>query len=345
MFYSYNHSSVRITGRWAVQNEAITTTANGSYFEIAYFGELLTLYFDIKHNRSPVPHLWISADDSAMIEVPLDERLRVQNSDNGKHTIKIAMKSSVEIQNRWETPLTGKVSFIGYEAGMAGILEEDCRPIIEFVGDSITEGVLIDNTHESELLEQTKRVYQDDSLATYAALAAKFLNLRPIFMGYGAVGITMDGCGGVPKAAEAYPECFCGAPISHQKPDYILINHGANDSDADENEYVLGFEKLLDVIISRNPFSNIIVLSPFCGVKVKPLESLVCQYNKKKNTDVFFVDSTGWVPEQPLHPSRKGHLEIALKLSSVLSNKYDLRFEPVSKKMWPKISLAGTYNN
>ena len=70
-------------------------------------------------------------------------------------------------------------------------LPADERKTIEFVGDSITEGVLIDvdfYDKDSDFIssqDQNNRCYQDDVCATYAWQTAEALNLRPIFMGYG----------------------------------------------------------------------------------------------------------------------------------------------------------------
>jgi len=89
-----------------------------------------------------------------------------------------------------------------------------------FVGDSITEGVLIDESYRKTESDQLNRVYQGDVIATYTYLTAQNLNHEPIFMGYGAVGITHGDCGSVQKVADAYPYCYCGAPIAHDSADY-----------------------------------------------------------------------------------------------------------------------------
>lgn len=63
----------------------------------------------------------------------------------GPHTVRVIYKGAVEQQARWRAPLVGRIAFLGLEARREAVLEKDTRPVIEFVGDSITEGVLIDD--------------------------------------------------------------------------------------------------------------------------------------------------------------------------------------------------------
>ena len=40
--------------------------------------------------------------------------------------------------------------------------------------------------------------------------------------------------------------------------------------------------------------------------------------------DIFFVDSTGWISPEPLHPLRDGHKTVAANLIPLLKEKYNL---------------------
>jgi lysophospholipase L1-like esterase len=313
MYYSYNDPSIRYTGRFALYEGAMTTTACGSQILIAFQGDHIVLNFDTKGNERNMPHLWLRLDGGIKVETAVDEYLRVE-ADAGEHVLEIIFKSAVEMQPRFFHPLVGKISFKGYDAQNAGVLPADNRKTIELVGDSITEGVLID-VECGEAMED--RPYQDDSTATYAWLTTENLGLRHYHMGYGAVGTTKSGCGAVPKAAEAYPYCFEDAPIDYH-PDYVLINHGTNDrghKDMFREEY----EGLLDVIRSHHPDAKIICLSPFCGAFAEELEELVADYNREKGTDVVFINGGNWIEPDPIHPLRPGHKIVAKHLTEILS--------------------------
>jgi hypothetical protein len=98
----------------------------------------------------------------------------------------------------------------------------------------------------------------------------------------------------------------------------ILINHGANDRKATPEVYVEKYGELLDVIRRMNPHAKIVSLSAFCGGHHEALGEFIRAYNEKNGTDVAFIDSTGWVPVEPLHPMRDGHLTISEHLTPLL---------------------------
>ena len=316
----YDHESIRLTGRWDRGETCATTTNTGAYIEFAFAGRMALARFDVVTNAMPRLHLWIQVDGGAMIDAPIDSFLRVIAPDDGTHVCRIIFKGSTEQDRRWYAPLTSKVSFLGVQTEQPVAIAPDERPTVEFVGDSITEGVLIDvdyntaNDPVSTYVDATARCWQDDACATYAWLTAEALNWRPIVMGYGAVGATRAGQGFVPKAALAYPYNYDGSPITHESADYIIINHGANDARAEEALYVAEYENLLDVIRAHNPKSVIVSLSAFCGAHHEALGRLIAAYNEKNGCNVHFIDSDGWIPKDPLHPLRDGHRTVAARL-------------------------------
>ncbi len=320
MNVSFNHESIRLTGRWDTTGSAAVATTTGAYIEFAFEGDMALFRFDVTANSTPYLHLWIQLDGGDMYEAPIDAYLRVCAKTWGKHVCRVIYKGGAEKHRRWYAPLTGKVSFVGAQAEKPLPIGEDPRPIIEFVGDSITEGVLIDMDFQGEndpiptYLEETFRCYQDDACATYAWRTAEALNLRPFIMGYGAVGVTRAGCGLVPPAPDAYPFNFDGSPITHAgKPRYILINHGANDR-KNKDTYVPCYTRLLDTIRQLNPDATLIVLSPFCGAFQEELAELVKTYREQNNCDIHFINGGNWIPAEPLHPWRDGHKIVAENL-------------------------------
>lgn len=335
MFISWQDEAVRLTGRWSrtyaekrdthkyVQDSErfTTTTAAGSYFELAFEGTSAVLEFDLGFLAQPYPHLWISVDGGARIEVPVDRYLRVEAPNDGAHVVKVVYKGGMEMLPRWYGPLMGAISFIGAQAKAPAKLPDDKRRIIEFVGDSITEGVLTDADYSdtpANLIDQFNRPYQDDNSATYAALTAQALNLRPMFQAYGAVGLTRSGCGSVPRAGLIYPYVYDGVPYTGEKPDVIIINHGANDRDATAEEYITRYGELIDLMRSINPDAIIVCLSPFCGAYDSEIHDFVESYNAAHEKRIHFISSKGWVPFLPLHPLRDGHRTIAAHLIPLL---------------------------
>ena len=325
MWIAFDSPAVRLTGRVGRQGGKAAATAAGSTIEAAFCGELATLRFDLQGSEHPYPHVWIAVDGGPRIEAPLNPYLRVIAAGDGPHVVQVIYKGAVEQQARWQTPLVGKIAFLGLEARAEGELPEDNRKCIEFVGDSITEGVLIDDfCRPFPGEDQPNRPSQDDVTATYAWRTAEALHLRPLMMGYGAVGVTQGGCGGVPQAADAYPYCFEGMPVTGPEPDYVLINHGANDRRQTVGTYITGYRLLLDRVYARCPHAKVIVLSAFCGVYPEELKTLVETYNRENGRDILFIDSAGWIPPEPLHPRRDGHRIVADHLTAILREKLGL---------------------
>ncbi len=325
MFIDYKSDSIEYTGRWSEYDNSMTATAPGSYFRFSFKGSAAVLCFNMNWNSHPYPHIWIQIDDGSKIESTVENYIRIEANENKIHTVKVVFKSCVEMFHRWHTPLVGKVSFMGYEADEAVKIIPDSRKTIEFVGDSITEGVLINAEKEPDKNNgQYNRVFQDDSTATYAYLTAQKLNLIPLLMGYGAVGATHGGCGGTPAAYQGYPFCFDGHPVKYDSPDYILINHGANDRRESLADYTEYYGKLLDAIRLKNPESRLISLSPFCGAFHKELGEYIREYEKINGCEILYIDTFGWIPEEPLHPDRENHKIVSEKLSEILEKEFNL---------------------
>ncbi len=322
MFIGIDSKSIRFTGRWDTSGTTAITTAPGGMIEIAFNGKAAVLHFNMEFNMHPYPHLWICVDDGAKVEVPIDWVIRVEAPIEGKHIIKVVYKGAVEMQHRWYHPLIGKLNFKGVEVDGEAELPEDNRKIIEFIGDSITEGVLIDEFYHFDQFDQFNRPNQDDSTATYAYLTAMNLNMRPIIMGYGAVGVTRGGCGSVPKATESYPYNFEGSSAKAQNSDIIVINHGANDRGNSEEKYITEYIEFLRLVRKINPASKVVALSAFCGVYPEALKRAIDTYNAQEGDNVYFIDSTGWIPPEPLHPLREGHKIVAEHLTRTLKDMF-----------------------
>ncbi len=329
MFFDFEDSRIRYTGRWGKQLfkvglSRIVTTATGSKITFAFTGRLAVMHFDMRFNQQPYGHLWVQVDGGSRVETILDTYLRVQAAEEGVHTVEVIYKGGVEMQHRWHHPLVGRVAFLGVEAEDLAELPPCNKKTIEFVGDSITEGVLIDAECQVSNFPQNNRPLEDDVCATYAYLTAEALNLEPLFMGYGAVGLTRNGQGGVPDAVTAYPYCFEDCPVSYSSPDYVLINHGANDRAATPERYLEQYEKLLDLVRRTHPQAQIIMVSPFCGAFAEELDAFSKAYNAKNGAKVLYVNTKGWISPEPLHPLRDGHQTVAKNLTAILKKELGL---------------------
>lgn len=323
MVVPYTHESVRLTGRWAKLPGSAVTTAPGAYIECSFAGDMAVLRFDTTRNLPVVPHLWISVDGGCRTEVMLDRYLRIRTAHTGLHTAQILFKSASEESARWREPLTGAVRFLGVQTDTPVALKPDTRPIMEIIGDSITEGVSIDTDYREGMLPPLEcnaltLAFQNDAAATWAFRTAEALNCRPVIMGYGSVGVTRGGQGRVPAAPAAYPYCYDGEPLDIPQADLIVINHGANDYAATPERYAAAYTELLDAVRARSPLATVFAVSAFRGTHREALAELIPEYNRAKGCRVRFVDTAGWIPPEPLHPHRDGHKTVADRLVPII---------------------------
>lgn len=321
MFFESNNQNIRYTGRWGAVKDwgakgYMTAVAPGAYFEFAFKGTWAEIEFYTEYSYEPHGNVYIEVDGGARIESTIQKYIRINAKGEGTHYVKVIYKSTVEQMNRWYVPLNTKLSVVGIETDELTALAPDERKTIELIGDSITEGVLVAN-NRVHIQEQMNRPWQDDATSTYGWLLAEAMNLRPYTMGFGATGLTRPGCGCVPKASEQYPYNFDGSPVTFPSCDYIMINHGANDrapGNVPNARYYDEYYSFLKLVRERNPKSEIIILSAFCGACDATLPEFVERYNKETGDKVHLILSTGWVPLDPLHPLREGHAIIAKHL-------------------------------
>ena len=319
----FDDTAVRYTGRWYFGAAAETTCA-GAYFEVGFTGQTLILHADMRGISKTPPHLWLQLDEGAKFEVPLDAYLRVEASTEGGHTLRVIVKSLDECESRWQDP-SCRVSVLGFEAEGFRVLPADERPVLEFIGDSITEGILVDPEYRSEAIEDDRynRVYQDDATAGWAWRTAEALGCRPRIMGYGAVGLTKGGSGGVPRVALSYPYAYAGAPLPPATVDYIVINHGANDSGATGEEYLVRYEELLDEVRAAHPNARILVLPSFWETHAEGLGDFVAQYNASHGAQVDYVPTDGWFGTHA-HPVRAEDRVLGERLTDALRTLWGL---------------------
>ncbi len=281
----FSAENIRLTGRWhTAKDGSVVTTACGSAAEFAFCGKSAVIHFNIDYMKHPYPHIWLCVDGGAYTECVIDRFLRVEANTDGEHMVKIVLKSCVEMQHRWFAPLEAKLHIQGVEAESVPPLPCDERPVIEFVGDSITEGILVDEKQRKIeatdfLNDQDNRVYQDDVRGAYAYRTAELLNCRAAIFAYGGVGITKGGSGGVPKAAAIYNYCFDGAECIGYTPDTVVVNYGANDWSQPSEKYLAGYEELLCVIRAKHRDAKIVILNAFSGVFAEKLSLFAGEFN------------------------------------------------------------------
>lgn len=322
MKFSHKDNGICYYGRWSVEANAAITTAPGAFAQIAFTGEQAVLHFDTYCMTQPCPQLWLSLDGGGCFAVPVDKHIRIQAEFYGDHVVTMVFKSAKVIANRWFWPLDARVAFTGFEAEGMRPLARRTERVIEFLGDSITEGALVDAQIEPEQ-DMLARPYQNDAVASFAWQTAWKMGRLPVMMGYGAVGVSQRGLGGVPKAADVYPYCYLGTsfPGAELDVEAVVFNYGENDRKSTPEAFMDGYLALISKVLETHPGAKIVLLQPFAGGFRRELEQIAQQVRQTWHAQAFFLPTEGWLPPgEPLHPARSTHKLLSEKLVDALAD-------------------------
>ena len=135
-------------GRWNRLSDRAITVNTGSHVEAEFSGTAISARFDVALNQTPNPTLTWRIDQGAWQEGELAASVSVGTGlSTGTHEVTVMVRGLNENQNRWSPPLVSSITFLGFDV-TGGALRASARPLrprIEFLGDSITEGINVDD--------------------------------------------------------------------------------------------------------------------------------------------------------------------------------------------------------
>jgi hypothetical protein len=177
-----------------------------------------------------------------------------------------------------------------------------------FIGDSITEGV---NVLGSGAVPITNCGEQ-----AYPFVCCGLLNSVSLRDGFGGSGVTVGGNGGVPIALGTIDFDGDGVPFTMDLPDFIVVNHGTNDTVATSPVFQLAYDTLLKKLQNKYPCTPIFCMIPFNGVRLTDITT-VCA-----NNNCNLVDTTGWAMTftDGTHPDVAGSIVGGTNLATAIKN-------------------------
>lgn len=308
-----NHCRIRLLGRWNALGapDRIIAVNPGSSFEFAYEGTSCVLHVDRSLNKVPLPQLWVRFDGEwTKHVVDRDEIVLGEGASCGEHAVWVVVKALSEHQSRWKAPLVGSLTVTGLHLtpgeGVGFVAPPRQRKLVlEAIGDSITEGVLV---HRKGNPQEWTEIA--DARLTYAFRTAEALGAEPRIIGFGRQGLTREGNGGVPPAGLAYPFVYEGVAAQDAPADIVLINHGGNDSGRPSIQAVYG--KLIARARERNPDARIFCVVPFPQSQAASVASAVADARAAGDRHVYIVETAGWLDRSAdttdgVHPNVQGH--------------------------------------
>jgi lysophospholipase L1-like esterase len=213
-----------------------------------------------------------------------------------------------------------EVSFRGLQLSQgATTLPVEARPIIEWIGDSITTGG-----------GQTR-----PSTINYAWQTAERLAADHTQIAFSGRALTTGYVCGEDKAAldtqyfqiKSFNHLKDGPQVARKvdyQPQIVVINLGQNDQCAGEPPatFQASYEGFIKKIRAQLPLAHIVALRPFGGPYEKSVHASVEATNAAGEQKVTFVDTTGWLQAADYvdgtHPTEAGHDKVAAKLVPIL---------------------------
>jgi lysophospholipase L1-like esterase len=310
-------------GRWDLSQPGKAITVNsGSHVTATFHGSGVSAQFDIAGNTGNRPTVSFKLDDGDWIEKEIAATLELAtNLPVADHTVALFVRGMSEFEARWTPPLVASTTFLGFTVA-GGALVPSPRPVrtkIEFLGDSITEGVAL---HAQGPEGQTTPNWRTDGPRSYAALTAMALDAEWRQVGFGRQGLTVGGNGGVPKAQDALNWFYAGVPRDAWQPDLVVINQGTNDSGASGDTFAPLYLSFLGLVRTAYPNAKIAALRPFGGAHAADISAQVAARKAGGDANVFYVDTSGWTAQgdftDGVHPNVSGSVKISEKLVMAL---------------------------
>lgn len=201
-------------------------------------------------------------------------------------------------------------TFIGVSSDKGGHFsptqERRQEPVVEFIGDSITAGVVI---HGRDGAWSNN----SDASLTYAFLAADRLRLPYRIRGY--PGSPCDGL------ARNYPWFRTGIPLpTNETPAIVVVNLGANDRPKSAADYQAGAGNLLKTIFATYPKTRVVLMN-FCRMTPNRLPVLKTLSQSYPTGRVSLFDARRYLvgySDEGVHPDVESHRRLADALSDYL---------------------------
>ena len=321
-------------GRWDLRDAAgagAVTVNTGSTIVAAFRGTGATLHFAVAHLPAQYPTLWLQVDESPWRVVAPAEELPLSRQPlaEGRHVVRVVVKGFREWERRWDAPLESSIVFRGASLEPGGALEEPpARPsrVIEYLGDSITEGVLVLNEGPRESWTRERWPEYSDGRRTWAYQSALALGAEPRIVGFGRLGLSINANGGVPPAIYSLPLVYAGAPIDGLRPpDAVVVNLGTNDRRAPAALFADLYRAYVDALRRQYPSARIFCLAPFSGDHRAGVGAAVAGARDRGDARVHFVDTTGWIDRarhttDGVHLNLEGNRVAAERLAAVMKD-------------------------
>ena len=337
-------TNLNYVGRWDKSNSSTYRSHwNGSYLSTKFTGTTVKV-------KLAAPTRFIAIIDgvaSNYWDASGTVNLTPTALANGTHTLKIVAK-----YENTELPFQGLV----LDAGAATV-KPDTVPLVEFVGDSITSGVVTSEMVVTDYAWLTgERLGADHTQVSYPGITL----VDPTWSSPN-VPTGMESLYFKLQQADHCSDVACAANPQWNFANYaaklVVVNLGSNDA----NRSVPGatfqsrYTTFLQNIRAKYPNADIFALRTFNGFYQAETLAAVNARVGAGDDKVHYIDTTGWIDStdlpDTLHPNDGGHVKITYRLLPILLpylgmvTRNDTGFSYDNTANWPGGWQTGAYQN
>ncbi|MDK8115993.1 SGNH/GDSL hydrolase family protein [Limosilactobacillus reuteri] len=297
------------TGRWTVKKinnmPTLYTTNLGSYlrFKVSNAKKCQITVLPNQNSLSPSQVFafridsgkWQRAQASLeKIDIPLDSTL---------HTIEIMTAGNTDIDEVWQGNEGFAIKNIYLDNGE--IMAAPQRPVVNFIGDSITAGCWVVGNHPAT-------DYRPET--NYAGICADLLNVDSVRIAYSAGGVLRPATGGVPTADVFLGKIDAQTSWTPNHPDLNVINLGVNDRRFPLAQFTAAFDLFIQQVKLTFPHTPLAIMIPFSQTFASEIRKIAtkhkCSIIETKTWHHSFTDG--------LHPDQAGAIAEGKMLAQAL---------------------------
>ncbi len=297
------------TGRWTVKKinnmPTLYTTNLGSYlrFKVSNAKKCQITVLPNQNFLSPSQVFafridsgkWQRAQASLeKIDIPLDSTL---------HTIEIMTAGNTDIDEVWQGNEGFAIKNIYLDNGE--IMAAPQRPVVNFIGDSITAGCWVVGNHPAT-------DYRPET--NYAGICADLLNVDSVRIAYSAGGVLRPATGGVPTADVFLGKIDDQTSWTPNHPDLNVINLGVNDRRFPLAQFTAAFDLFIQQVKLTFPHTPLAIMIPFSQTFASEIRKIAtkhaCSIIETKIWHHSFTDG--------LHPDQAGAIAEGKMLAQAL---------------------------
>lgn len=297
------------TGRWTVKKinnmPTLYTTNLGSYlrFKVSNAKKCQITVLPNQNFLSPSQVFafridsgkWQRAQASLeKIDIPLDSTL---------HTIEIMAAGNTDIDEVWQGNEGFAIKNIYLDTGE--IMAAPQRPVVNFIGDSITAGCWVVGNHPAA-------DYRPET--NYAGICADLLNVDSVRIAYSAGGVLRPATGGVPTADVFLGKIDAQTSWTPNHPDLNVINLGVNDRRFPLAQFTAAFDLFIQQVKLTFPHTPLAIMIPFSQTFASEIRKIAikhkCSIIETKTWHHSFTDG--------LHPDQAGAIAEGKMLAQAL---------------------------